>query len=208
MSQSHIYTVASGFGLRVVPVDAPYEFRLGPEPHDLDVERWDNGRRLIARITPGKGGGYSSNVGEDARSLDDVADIMAGPALDRWWLETSVYRVPLPKRWRAVAERAPQSAMFDLVGPDGSLIFIQTPRKVPDPSWLVAPGQQLHGHGRGERSRWIEVRYHHEAQAWAQRHDVVELDGVTCVVTAQCPVTSLSSIATTRQAVVAGITRA
>lgn len=39
MTRPHVYTVASGFGLRVIPVAAPYYFALGPEERQLDVGR-------------------------------------------------------------------------------------------------------------------------------------------------------------------------
>jgi len=207
VTDSHVYTVASGFGLRVIPVAAPYELAIGPQPGQLDIDRWAGDTHLFARITP-MDGGYSSELAEGTGSLHDVVDIETGPAFTSWWLETSVYRLPLPPGWRAITEGAPDSpSMFDLIGPNDAVIYVQTPRRIPAPSAMVAPGQRLHDEGTTERSRWVEVRYHHEHREWAQRHDVVALDGVTCVVTSQCPVSALESIIGARDAVVGGIAR-
>jgi hypothetical protein len=202
---SHVYTVASGFGLRVIPVHAPYGLAIGPESHQLDIECWPGTRDLFARVTPADGG-YSSMLGEGTGALDDVVDIVPGPAFTSWWLETSVYRIPLVSGWRALAEGVPdQPSMFDLVRPDGALLFVQTPKNIPAPARMVAPGQRLHAQGTGARSEWVEVRYQHDGVEWAQRHDVVPLAGATCIVTVQCPVSSLASIEGSRDAVVNGI---
>jgi hypothetical protein len=204
---SHVFTVASGFGLRVIPAAAPYELATGPSPEDLEIDRWVRDRHLSARVTP-QAGRYSIQLGEGTGSLNDVVDIETGPAFTAWWLETSVYRVPLVHGWRAIVEGVPdQASMFDLIGPADALIYVQTPRRIPAPSAMAAPGQRLHRQGRGARSVWAELRYEHEQREWTQRHDIVELDGVTCVVTSQCPVAALESIADARDAIVAGIAR-
>lgn len=39
MTGSHIFTAASGFGLRLIPKTAPYRFTLSPTPPAIDVER-------------------------------------------------------------------------------------------------------------------------------------------------------------------------
>ena len=207
MPGSHVFTVASGFGLRVIPAAAPYELATGPSPEDLEIDRWVGDRHLFARVTPNTGS-YSSELGEGTSSLDDVVDIEAGPAFTAWWLETSVYRIPLVHGWRAIVEGVPdQPSMFDLIGPADALIYVQTPRRIPAPSAMVAPGQRLHRQGTGALSAWVELRYDHEQREWAQRHDIVELDGVTCVVTAQCPVAALASLEAAREAIVRGIVR-
>jgi hypothetical protein len=207
MPGSHVFTVASGFGLRVIPAATPYELATGPSPEDLEIDRWAGDRHLFARVTP-MTGSYSSRLGDGTGSLDDIAEIEAGPAFTEWWLETSVYRVPLVHGWRAIVEDAPdQPSMFDLIGPADALIYVQTPRRIPVPSAMVAPGQRLHRQGTGARSAWAELRYDHEEREWAQRHDIVELEGVTCVVTAQCPVAAIAALEDARDAIVLGIAR-
>ena len=207
MPGSHVFTVASGFGLRVIPAAAPYELATGQTPEDLEIDWWVGDRQLSARVTP-NAGSYSSELSEGTRSLNDVVDIEAGPAFTEWWLETSVYRIPLVRGWRAIVEGAPdQPSMFDLIGPADALIYVQTPRRIPAPSAMVAPGQRLHGQGTGARSAWVELRYDYEEREWAQRHDIVELHGVTCVVTSQCPVAAIESIADARDEIVLGIVR-
>src|SRR5215207_4912674 len=134
VTDSHVYTVASGFGLRVIPVAAPYELAIGPQPGQLDIDRWAGDTHLFARMTP-MDGGYSSELAEGTGSLHDVVDIETGPAFTSWWLETSVFRVPLPPGWRAITEGAPDSpSMFDLIGPNDAVIYVQTPRRIPAPS--------------------------------------------------------------------------
>lgn len=206
-ASAHVFTVASGFGLRIVPVAAPYELASGPERHQLDVERRVGDTHLFARVTA-TDGGYTSQLGAGTGSLHDVVDIETGPAFTAWWLETSVYRIPLPNGWRAIADGVPDApSRFDLVGPGGALIYVQTPKRIPASTAMVAPGQVLHDEGRDARSRWVDVRYRHDQHEWAQRHDVVELEGVTCVVTTQCPVAVVASVAGARDAVVSGIAR-
>jgi hypothetical protein len=188
-----------------MPVHAPYGLAIGPEPHQLDVECWPGTRDLFARITPADGG-YSSTLGEGTGALEEVVEIAAGPTFTSWWLETSVYRVPLVSGWRALGEGVPgQSSVFDLVRPDGTMMFVQTPKNIPPPARMVAPGQRRHAQGTGARSEWVEVRYEHDGVEWAQRHDVVRLPGATCIVTVQCLVSSLASTEGARDAVVNGI---
>ena len=106
MPGSHVFTVASGFGLRVIPAAAPYELATGQPPENLEIDRWVGDRHLFARVTP-NAGSYSSELSEATGLLNDVVDIEAGPAFTEWWLETSVYRVPLVHGWRAIVEGAP-----------------------------------------------------------------------------------------------------
>jgi hypothetical protein len=45
--------------------------------------------------------------------------------------------------------------MFDLIGPDGALMFVQTPNSAPNPDRLVAPGQRIYARGSDARSYWV-----------------------------------------------------
>lgn len=159
MSHSHIYVAASGYGLRVIPRSAPYRYRLSSEPPNLEVECCDGGEWRFAVVIP-TGGGYRSRIAEPAESLAEVADIVAGPDYDGWWLDTSRYRVPLPPGWTAVSDQI--SPPFDLVGPDGSLVYIQTPGRQPSLSDLPSPGQDVLGTGGDALGEWIDVAYVHE----------------------------------------------
>ena len=120
----------------MIPVAAPYSFALGPEVPQLDIGRSAGTKEFFARLTPDNSAsaGYTSEISHDTPSLVDVVDVARGPTLDGWWLETSLYRVPLPAGWKAIAEGQPnQPCMFDLIGPDGALMFVQTPNNAPNP---------------------------------------------------------------------------
>jgi hypothetical protein len=203
VTEPHVYTVASGFGLRVVPVAAPYYFARGPVPQELDIGRRVGVKELFARLTPDHGG-YTSKVAEGTRALADVVDVVRGPAFDCWWLETTLYRIPLPEGWQAVVEGDPkQPSVFDLWGPDGALIFVQTPRILPAPDRLCLPGQRVHARGDNAKSSWVELRYARDGGAWVQRHDVVQ--GLRLVVTVQVRAESFAAVASTHEAIVSAI---
>ncbi len=205
MTQSHVFTVASGFGLRVIPVSAPYELAVGPEPNQLEIERSVGGKQLCARVTAADGG-YTSKLAEGTASLFDVVDVVSGPGFDSWWLETGVFHVPLPHGWRALASGAvDRGSVFDLIGPDDALIFVQTPSKMPSLDEVAAPGQRVHQRGAGEHSRWVELRYEHEGREWTQRHDFVDRDGLRCIVTSQCVEASSAATAKARDEVVGAL---
>jgi len=205
MRHSHVYVVASGFGLRVVPIAPPFQFALGPLPSQLDTLRTVDGKELFARLTP-DAGGYKSQISEGTSMLSDVLDVVEGPQLQAWWLETSAYRVPLPRAWRAIAGDDPsQPSIFDLVGPGDSLMFVQTPRNPPDPDRLCGPGQRIRARGSDARSAWVELRYSLEGRDWAQRHDVLRLGGLTCALTVQSPESCFEAIAPTHQSVLNSI---
>ena len=204
MSCAHVYTVASGFGLRVVPISAPYSFALGATLGELNISRTIGTRTFEVRVVA-TAVGYTTTLSSGTEALDEVADVVPGPDWESWWLETSVYRIPLPEKWRAIGNDLHPSP-FDLVGPNDELIFLQTPNSVPPLDRFAAPGQRLHRKGTGPRSRWVEVRYEHDGDLWAQRHDVVELDAVTCVVTLQCREALLAETISTGRLIVANVT--
>lgn len=200
----HVYAVASGFGLRVIPLAPPYAFTLGPDPAQLDVERNTAAGDLFARLTP-TGGGYTSKTAEDVPSLYDVVDVTAGPPFDRWWIETTAYRVPLPSEWQAVAGGAVDPCVFDLVGPDGALMFVQVGNTIPAPDALVGPGQLIVNGGRDARSSWVELRYQHEGEEWAQRHDIVEAGRRCLLLTIQARFAAFAACSSAHRLVLEGL---
>lgn len=186
MTPGHIFAVASGYGLRLIPVLAPYRFRLGPVPPQIDSEcRHADGWRF-AQVRPAESG-HQHQLGPDTRSLSDVLHIEPGPGWDAWWIETTRYRIPLPPGWTLHAEGGEQGPLFDLLGPGESDIFIQTPRAIPAVEELVGPGQRAYGTGQSARSSWIELGYVAAGRAWIQRHEVLRLGDLPVVVTLQAP---------------------
>ena len=180
----HVWVAASGFGLRVIPKSAPYHYLLSPStPAHLDVERYDGRRWLFARVVPHEGG-YTSKLAEGTAALADVLDVVAGPEWDRWWLETSLYRLPLPVDWMASAE---VPGVLDLMGSDDALVFIRTPDHPPALSELRSAEQQVVSTGRDALSEWVELEYIHEGAEWRQRNQLRRLDGMHILVTAQAP---------------------
>ncbi len=197
----HIFTVASGFGIRIVPKAAPYRMRHGPGDRRLDVECERGGEWRFARISPDGIGGCISQLGENTNSLDDVLDVIEGPNWNAWWLETSTFRLPLPIAWTFHADGSAAPVLFDLIGPGGAAIYVQTPRRIPAPEALVAPGQTLRKSGGSGNDFWVEVAYNHYGERWFQRHTVVSLGKARCVVTIQAPEIEAASVLTAHQTV-------
>jgi len=198
-STGHVYVSASGFGLRVIPKSAPYRFALASVPAHLDVGRRVGQSWLFARVIPVEGG-YRSQLAEDTASLADVLDVEIGPASSGWWLDTSVYRVPLPAGWTAVSADGP--GVFDLVGPDHSLIFIQTPARIGNVSDLRTSDQVIASTGADAQSEWVHLRYSHDGAEWHQRHHVRRLGGIAVVVTAQARVEAMPGALEVQKALV------
>jgi len=188
VTEGHVYVAASGFGLRVIPKSAPYRYALSAAPTGLDVERNDGRSWLFARLIP-DGGGYTSQVADNTPTLADVLDVVEGPSWDRWWLDTSVYQVPLPAGWIAASANGP--SFFDLVGPSNALMFVQTPARLGTLSDVRTPDQQVVSTGADADSEWVDLSYRHNERPWLQRHHLRRLGRVNLVVTAQAPVEAM-----------------
>lgn len=197
-----VFTVASGFGLRLVPRAAPYRFTLSPVPPGIDVERATADRWLFARIVP-ESGGYRSELDEHTASLADLVDVQPGPDVRQWWAETSRFRIPMLPGWTLQASGEPNAPIvLDLLGPQGMLVYVQTPASLPDLAEMAGPGQQVVASGDGPRSRWVEVRYVYGGEPWAQRHHVVQVGALGLVVTAQSHVTRMAAALRAQEALV------
>ncbi|MEW4528297.1 hypothetical protein [Maioricimonas sp. JC845] len=183
----HVYTRVCGFGLTVVP-RAPYRIRHAPEPPDaIDVEYDSPEGERFARLIPDNGG-YRSRISPQTSSLYDVLGIEAGPNLDRWRIETSVFTCCWPAGYTICSNSFPQDpSPFDLLGPHREMIYVQRPRNLPDVAELSAPGQTVVRIERTGTSEWIDLAYEHDGQKWRQRHEVVTLDGERTAVTTQAP---------------------
>jgi hypothetical protein len=53
---------------------------------------------------------------------------------------TTVYRVPMIAGWSAVSGHGPSA--FDLIGPGGCLVFVQTPQRIPPLNGMRRPGHE------------------------------------------------------------------
>jgi hypothetical protein len=188
VGEGHVYVAASGFGLRVIPKSAPYRYRLSAESTGLDVERHDGESWLFASVMP-HNGGHQSKLAEGTASLADVLDVAQGPQWNRWWLETSVYRLPLPSGWTAMSTNGP--SLFDLWGPDDALIFVQTPSRPPKLSDLRTPDQRILSTAADSYSEWVDLGYVHDGKEWRQRHQLRRFAGANIVMTAQALVDAM-----------------
>ncbi len=182
----HVYARVAGFCLAVMP-RAPFRARHADEPATaIDVEHDSPNGRLFARIIPDKVG-YQSRLDRVTESLSDVLDIEAGPDIDHWRIETSIFTCCWPQGYLLCSNNFPDDpGPFDLVGVNSELIYIQKPKVLPDVEEMCAPNQTVLEVYRDADSEWIELAYDHEGVPWRQRHEVVTLLGDRFALTMQC----------------------
>lgn len=173
----HIYVAASGFGVRVIPRDAPYRFMIDPESGWLLVST-QIGDEWVS-------GSCDTTSGHSSQAMTEAFDVVAGPGWKEWWLETGPYRLPLPDAWTAYASGEVDPVPFDLVSSSGAMIFVQTPRSFPRASDLVAPGQTLERTWEDAEGEWLDVSYLHEGSTWLHRHCLRRWSNLAAVITGQ-----------------------
>jgi hypothetical protein len=183
MSQ-HVYIRLAGHHLLVMP-QAPFRIqRTEGEPTALDVEYFATEEPRFARLIPHEGG-YQSKVDQHTTSLNDVLDVASGPPLTDWEIQTSVFCCAWPLGYALCSTNFPADpGPFDLVGPNGELIFVQSPAHAPALDQMVAPGQQI---VRIEHGQWVELSYAHDGETWLQRHQIMRLLNRPFVITMQAP---------------------
>jgi hypothetical protein len=173
----HVYVVVSGFQRRIIPSAAPYRVTRDRERIRVEVE-------VV--------GGWRSAVYEPAsETSDDVADAVAGPDWNDWWLETTRYRIPFPDGWTAHASGTVDPVAFDLVSPEGAMIYVQTPRVLPSAQSLASHGE-LRRTWNDHTGDWLDVSYVRNGATWIQRYCVRVLDESPIVITAQAETSSLA----------------
>lgn len=183
----HLLTVVSGYGLRVLPM-TPCRVSRGPGPRELDVTLPGRSGRLVADGT----GGWLGKIDADLMRVD------AGPVDGDWQLETGRFRCAFPAGFELCSVEVHSPSPFDLVGPGGILIFVQSPLPLPSPAQLAEPGRKLTDSGR----TWVELAYEHEGAAWWQRHEIVD----AMVFTAQAPVAAKDAAASALRDLVKSLT--
>ena len=190
--QHHVLAVVSGHGLRVIP-HAPYRIGHGPSERDVDVEVDRDGATLMARILADGTGGYRSGLAEGTPSLGAVLDVEQGPD-GPWRIETGLYTCAFPAGFVLHSVPAGSPVPFELVDPDGAMVFLQTPHRLPAITRLAGPEQHVTASGPG----WVELTYVHDGRAWWQRHELRPPH----VVTAQAPASLHARAAAALRAVV------
>ena len=188
MTTGHVFVVASGFGKRVIPAAAPFTFRI---EDDQTLTVGVAGREAVIES--------SRSVMDAASGAADVADVIVGPVWPTWWLETTAYRVPLPLGWTADASGHVDPSVFDLVGPDDGLIYVQVPRRAPPLHEMIARDQEFLEQGSYDAGDWIAVKYSHEGVVYVQRHAVVRGERAAAIVTLQSPVLAFTVAAPTHE---------
>jgi hypothetical protein len=177
----HVLVVASGFGKRIIPHRTPFQFDLDPAGSLRVVV--DGGPPIIVG---------TDHTPADAQSPE--ADVVAGPEWPAWWLQTTPYRIPLPAGWTAHASGGMDPSAFDLVGAHDSLMFLQTPRRVPRIEQMVGPGQRLVERGSLTHGEYVIVEYTHQDCCFLQRHVVVPVGNSSVVMTLQCLASVFASV--------------
>jgi hypothetical protein len=163
----HVFTVVSGFGLRVIP-RAPYRLVHGPGAQELDIHHTSVEGPRFARLIADGVRGYKSKIDQYTHSLADVLSVEKGPVQGAWQLETHQFRLVFPENFALHSVPGDSPSPFDLVGPEQTLIYVQAPAKMPSLTGLCGPGQKVSQTG----SNWIELIYEHEGNRWWQRHEL------------------------------------
>jgi hypothetical protein len=175
----HVYARISGHGLTIIP-RVPFRY-----------ERLADGLRLAHESPQGLRSVLLDRRGNvtlegATAALEEVADVVDGPALADWRIESSTFTASWPEGF-ALYSRS-KSPGYELVGDGGTLVFPQGPLEGPLPpdERFAAPGQRIVATGVfADSIRAIELAYEHEGQEWTQRHYFVPFGRRTIIVTAQ-----------------------
>ena len=184
----HVYVVASGYSKRVVPMDVPFEFEVSADDTLIATPGW-RGAPPGRRVSP-------NAVRDRSDSPYRVADVLEGPPRREWWLETTVYDLPLPLGWTAIVS-GEVSPAFDLVR-GNAVIFIQTARNRPTLDALAVAGQREIARGSDDYADWIELSYGHTGKLWIQRHSLLRRQP-TAMITGQSPANEFAAVRTVQE---------
>jgi hypothetical protein len=187
----HVFARITGFGLIVVPVWPSRVELVAADPAALRIstDAPIDGQPALSAVVRG-GDTAVADLGEGVESLGELAEVLRGPDTREWRIETVVYSIGWPAGFAVEPPGDVGGSLFDLHGPDGSLIWIQGPfdrRDLPAVVELAAPGQQLTGVHTGDDLEAVELSYEHDGEGWNQRHYLIPFAGEVLVVTAQAP---------------------
>jgi hypothetical protein len=189
----HAFVRISGFGWTLLPaIPCRFEQLPGKAP-GLRVLRCDQGRTHRAVLQFGIGE-PRIELAPGTSSLKEVAEIVAGPAVESWRIETSLYSHAWPKAFVVESLGSVEPALYHLDGPDEALIDVQGPftaDKLALMGDFSAPGQKAVRQGKTAGHTWYELAYEHDGRPWRQRQYVVAAwpDAAFVVVSAQAPQT-------------------
>ena len=191
----HVLARLTGFGMTLVPV-WPYNLRRSaPASDDVVVTRGAGAAAHSVTVRVGR------NMPAGDRDVDQVVDVLDGPAERVWRIETSLYSVEWPEDFEIGSPPEGDTPPFLLWGPDEAMIYIQGPitnGRVPPLPELAGPGQTIVDHRSDPRSEVVALAYRHDGAEWSQSHHLMPFGADhTLVVTAQSP---LAHAALTRRA--------
>lgn len=185
----HVLARLSGYGMALTP-HWPYVF-----------ERERDGSDAV-RVTHRAPAGAVHAVIEPGRPPDggDAVDVVEGPVVPYWIVETSVFRLRWPAGFTVESPSdAGDGTPFYLHGPGQAAIFAQGPvakERLADANALVAPDQTvLQRRAGGGGVSVIELSYQHDSEVWWQAHWTVPYDADQVVV-----ITAQSLLAASTQA--------
>jgi hypothetical protein len=189
VSASRSAVAACGFGLRITPIaDAPLRLRRSDRVLVLEVEHSQGWR--AATIDPADGGALSSAQSQ----LADVARVEVVASRDAWWIETPLYRIPLPALWTLHSSGDPSATpLFELLGPSDASIWVRTTRRMPALESFQGPGHAFRDIGQLDRAGWIEFEHTDAASTWLHRHEQFHRGTTPFVVTLKAPLDRASA---------------
>ena len=190
MSQ-HVFARISGYHLTIVPL-APFEYRQSADDDHLLVLSHTTSSTTKQATLRADNDGYRVKLAPCTTSFDEVADLTPSAQAGAWVIETSLFAVSWPRDFAFVSPPdAGSPSMFDLIGQDNALIYVQGPfqkTRLPALTDMGAPGQAITATGTTNERQWVEFAYEHEAVAWLQRHYVIPFShNRALVVTMQTP---------------------
>ncbi len=106
---------------------------------------------------------------------------MSGSGTTHSWIETSLYRVPLPAGWMV------SSADHTELRNGDATITIRTSRRMPSIEAFQGPGHVFRDIGQLERGGWIEFEHAEDGQTWLYRHEQFHRGTTPFVITLKAP---------------------
>ncbi len=207
MSERPALVFISGFGQRVTPARAPYRIVrvVGSRAIEVTCQHADGWRSVRLETIDDE---LVSCLGEHTVTLSEVAEVAPGPSLDAWWVETSLYRLPLPESWtlHASGDDSSDAAPFQLLGPPDCTVHVQTPRRMPSLHKLQAPGQTFRDTGQLDRAAWLEFEYTQHGRAWVQRYELFHRELTAFAVTLHAPAEQVAVCMDALVGIVEGLT--
>jgi hypothetical protein len=181
----HVFARLIGYGHVLLPVSAPYTFRWGDDPRSVQLQLRLDSPFIGVRLNEDG----STKAQDSDQPLTDYVDVYEGQYMDAFRIETTMYSVLWPTNFDCSVDGASDGPLFDFLGPDDSLIYVQGPiaaDTVPAAKELCAPTQHFVKEGFSGVTPWAEFEYQHEGESWCQRQYRHEAAGLAFLLTSQC----------------------